>query len=160
MHRKDVGSLTVLRFFAECVQRGWTVSEPFGDNAPYDAIVDSGGKLLKIQVKSASPKGGLPGVFTVNTTRKVLKTAASGGPGSVSVPYKLGELDLIVTCAGGSWFFFTNPPDLPGIVEVRPDAEANGCKWNSGKNRWDLIGTAEPSESDDTPTNEQPTSSR
>jgi hypothetical protein len=33
---------------------GLTVSKPFGDNAPYDFIIDFAGRLTRVQVKSAT----------------------------------------------------------------------------------------------------------
>jgi len=45
--------LTSLPFAAECIRRGAIVSEPLGDDARYDMIVDSGGRLLRANVKSA-----------------------------------------------------------------------------------------------------------
>lgn len=35
----------------ECTHRGYTVSIPFGNKAPYDFVVDTGTKLYRIQVR-------------------------------------------------------------------------------------------------------------
>jgi len=53
---KQQGEVTELRFYLELFERGLIVSKPFGDNAKYDFIVDSGERLTKVQVKSVSVK--------------------------------------------------------------------------------------------------------
>lgn len=47
------GNLTELQCMAAFIANGYTVSIPYGDNAKYDFIADIGGRLLKIQVKTA-----------------------------------------------------------------------------------------------------------
>ena len=51
---KNQGELTELRFQLIATEMGLIVSKPFGDNQPYDFIVDNGNDLLKIQVKSTN----------------------------------------------------------------------------------------------------------
>lgn len=146
MGTKSVGTATMLEFALECVKRGAVVSETFGDDAPYDLIIDNGARLFKVQVKTATPKAGTAGVFTVNATRKVPTMSTSASPSSMSVPYKAGEIDCIVTKAGNVWFFFDDPPNMPGIVEVRPDSGPEEYKWNTGKDKWNVIGLVTPTE--------------
>jgi hypothetical protein len=77
--------LAALAFALECVKRGAIVSEPFGDDAPYDLIVHVKAKLFKVNVKTAWPMPGRKGVFTFNGTRKVPRNAAEPGPSCRSV---------------------------------------------------------------------------
>ena len=49
---KDIGILSELKVITELVEMGFIVSQPYGDNAPYDFIVDTGDKVLKVQVKT------------------------------------------------------------------------------------------------------------
>lgn len=51
---KDVGIVSELKVLTELVSKGYIVSQPYGDNAPYDFIVDTNEKLLKIQVKTCN----------------------------------------------------------------------------------------------------------
>ncbi len=139
---KTVGSQTMLQFALECVSRGAVVSEPFGDDAPYDLVIHVGNQLFKVNVKTAWPSPRRKGVFIFNGTRKVPRNSASGGPSCVSMPYKPGEVDCIVTKAGNSWFFFDDPPNLPGVVEVYPDASPADYRWNAGKDKWVILGLA------------------
>ena len=45
------GWVAETRVIARCVEMGYRVSIPFGDGAPYDFIVDTGEKILRVQVK-------------------------------------------------------------------------------------------------------------
>ncbi|WQZ19198.1 hypothetical protein HNGLIVSP_CDS0115 [Escherichia phage 241] len=40
------------RFLFKCTEQGLTVSQPFGDNAPYDFVLDIEGRLYKVQCKT------------------------------------------------------------------------------------------------------------
>jgi len=50
---KELGLISEMRFELAATLRGFTVSKPQGDNAPYDFILDTGGRLLRVQVKSS-----------------------------------------------------------------------------------------------------------
>lgn len=56
---KLLGERAECAFLNEAIQRGFTVSKPFGDSAPYDFILDPNpharpGRLWKVQVKSVT----------------------------------------------------------------------------------------------------------
>ncbi len=46
------GELVELCFMARAAELGLRVSKPYGDSAPYDFLVESGGTVYKVQVKS------------------------------------------------------------------------------------------------------------
>src|SRR5262249_52445070 len=52
------GNLSELKVMTAYVQAGFVVSAPFGGAAPYDLIVDSGARLLKVQVKTGRLRNG------------------------------------------------------------------------------------------------------
>ena len=54
MNSKDKGNIGEAVFMAEMIKQGCIVSKPFGDNARYDFILDTGKKLIRIQIKTAS----------------------------------------------------------------------------------------------------------
>ena len=58
MPPKARGELAEARFVAKAMALGITVSKPFGDSAKYDFLIDAGGKLSRVQVKSAWVKSG------------------------------------------------------------------------------------------------------
>ena len=53
MNTKNIGIVSELKIMSELVSKGIVVSQPYGDNAPYDFIIDINGDLLKIQIKTA-----------------------------------------------------------------------------------------------------------
>jgi hypothetical protein len=134
------GSNTTLKFAVECIDRGAFVSSPIGD-CPYDLIVHTD-RLRKVEVKTAWLIDPDRGLYAFNGTRKVPAGARSrgGGPSSVSVPYRAGDIDCLVAKAGDSWFFFEDPSKLTGKVEVRTSADRDNFKWNFGKNKWEILG--------------------
>lgn len=58
MHTKDKGDMAETQVLAELKRIECGVSLPFGDNLPYDMIVDSGGQLYKVQVKHSRYENG------------------------------------------------------------------------------------------------------
>ena len=53
---KQKGNLTELQCLTAFYEQGCHVSLPYGENSRYDMIVDIGGKLIKVQVKTSSLK--------------------------------------------------------------------------------------------------------
>lgn len=54
MTTKEQGIIGQAKVLAEFESLGIPVSIPFGDNLPYDLIIDYKGKLYKVQVKTSS----------------------------------------------------------------------------------------------------------
>ncbi|AFN37547.1 hypothetical protein pp2_314 [Vibrio phage phi-pp2] len=52
MNTKQFGQIIESKFVFECAKLGLTVSQPIGDNAAYDFIIDIDGKLVRVQCKS------------------------------------------------------------------------------------------------------------
>ena len=50
-HTKLKGDIAVAAVIFDLTKKGYIVSEPMSENAPYDLICDTGSKLLRIQVK-------------------------------------------------------------------------------------------------------------
>ena len=50
---KQRGEWVEIKFMAEAAGRGLTVLKPHGDSARFDCVVTSGGRLYRVQVKSA-----------------------------------------------------------------------------------------------------------
>lgn len=48
------GTFAEYLFATECLKRGFNVSFPLMDSSIYDCIIDTGDKLLKIQIKSTA----------------------------------------------------------------------------------------------------------
>ena len=69
MSTKQTGDLSEISFVAWCLEKGLGVALPFGDRHPYDVIVDVGGRLIKVQVKTGWYRySGVLAVAVTNTT--------------------------------------------------------------------------------------------
>lgn len=133
------GLLLELEFATECIRRGAVVSQPFGDNSHYDLLVDVGGHIYKVQVKAASPNANGKR-HSINIMRKLPKMRpGDAGGSSRAVPYEEGDIDFIVTKAGGFWFFF-GPESFSKDASVYPESGDIEYAGNAGKNMWSLIG--------------------
>jgi len=54
---KRLGEVAEAAFLAKASDLGFRVAKPWGDSDPYDFIVETGGRLWKVQVKSAHRPG-------------------------------------------------------------------------------------------------------
>lgn len=54
MDNNQRGCLAEYTFATECLKRGYSVSFPLIDSSVYDCIVDTGERLIKVQVKSTN----------------------------------------------------------------------------------------------------------
>jgi hypothetical protein len=91
MNNKLKGDIAEAVFTAECLKRGWVVSKPFGDNCRYDAILDRGKGLERIQVKSStfSEKRGV----IEAATRRIYNNQTKG---QICNSYSKDEIDAFV----------------------------------------------------------------
>ena len=55
-HPKLRGEWAEIQFLARASEHGLHVSKPYGDCLPYDFIVEHGGRMLRVQVKSTSAR--------------------------------------------------------------------------------------------------------
>ncbi len=53
-HSKLRGELAELRFMTRAAEHGLRVIKPWGDSSRYDFVVETGGRFLRVQVKSTS----------------------------------------------------------------------------------------------------------
>jgi hypothetical protein len=54
---KTAGDITEAVVIAEFIKAGFPVLIPFGENNRYDLVIEAGGRLLRVQCKTASPCG-------------------------------------------------------------------------------------------------------
>lgn len=85
MSTKTVGDASEAAILSAFIQRGYAVSIPFGDNDPYDLVVDTGEALLRVQVKTGWLEDG----------RVRFKTASKTTTGGVPVErdYTASDVD-------------------------------------------------------------------
>jgi hypothetical protein len=82
---KERGELAELMFMVKATQKGFATAKPYGDSQRYDFILDVGGGLWRVQVKSSSAKQ--YGAYMVNLQRNA--------NGEV-IAYDASEIDFVV----------------------------------------------------------------
>lgn len=98
------------------MRRGAVVSEPYGDNAPYDLVVERNGAFKRVQVKVAHAANG-----TFNGTKKIPAPTTKDSPvrpSSQSVAYADGTVDVVATQFAGKWYFFTDIKNLKSQQKI------------------------------------------
>ena len=120
------GELVELRFLARAAELGLRVSKPYGDSAPYDFLVESGGTVYKVQVKSTSYSESKCKAFicTTHTQRR---------------PYSKEEVDFIAAyiISDDAWYIIPLSAISGCAVSLNPRFRRN--KWRQYREAWDLL---------------------
>jgi hypothetical protein len=105
-HKGDVAELMAA---AELMRRGYRVSRPLSNGAPYDLIVDDGTRLYRVQVKKASHvEGGL----------RINLCSSKHHRGRSRVLYK-GTCDAVVAVDCERHGFYAFGEASLGVAEIR-----------------------------------------
>ena len=119
------GQLTEQKCFVKCLEAGYLISKPLFDNARYDFILDTGEKLLRIQVK-ASAWNEDHSAFTFNGYSQ-----HSTGNGNKRMKYTTKEVDYFMTEKDGTFYLY--PAEEQGFVtrSLRVTSKQNQAhiKW-------------------------------
>jgi hypothetical protein len=78
---KERGEWVELRFMTSALEHGFKISKPWGDSSPYDVGVESGSRILRVQVKSTD-------------CRTQYGFLCQFKPNSHSQPYTLKQVDF------------------------------------------------------------------
>lgn len=102
------GQLTEQKCFVKCLEAGYLISKPLFDNARYDFILDTGEKLLRIQVKTSAWNED-HSAFTFNGYSQ-----HSTGNGNKRMKYTIKEVDYFMTEKDGTFYLY--PAEEQGFV--------------------------------------------
>jgi hypothetical protein len=94
------------------MRRGAIASLPLTENPRYDLIVDTGvsqAALFRVKVVKANP---------LTNSRYEINTRPMK-----DMPYAKHEVDCIVTCIKGEWYFFSQVHALPSNQRFDPNQE-------------------------------------
>ena|SRR5947207_10053606 len=118
---KKRGELIDLAFTFKAANLGFSVARPYGDSNRYDLIVDSGKRLLRVQVKS-----------TVRVCRGGYSVHSTGSPNRAIPAYTAEEIDFLAA--------YIIPMDIWYIVPVIAftprtclQLYPGGCRKNAGR---------------------------
>lgn len=96
----------------KCIEYGYQVSKPLFDNARYDFILDTGKKLLKIQIKTSRWMDEEHSSFSFNGYSQ-----HSTGDGNKRMKYTNKEIDYFMTERDNKFYLY--PAQEQGFTEKR-----------------------------------------
>lgn len=113
------GDLAEMMVATELIRRGYFVSKPLTNGAPYDLLVDSGNGVKKIQVKSANT--------TLTGAIRIRLRSSKYHRGRTSVSYE-GLVDFVigVDCTTGDIFVVSSDYLSMAEVNIRTKPSKNG----------------------------------
>ena len=120
---KQKGNLTELQCLTSFIKYGCTVSIPYGDNARYDFIIDTGKQLLRIQVKTSCWLDNEEKAFSFNGYSQ-----HSTGNGNKRMKYTNKEIDYFMTEKNN--IFYLYPATEQGFTQKILRLSTNGQSNN------------------------------
>ena len=119
------GYLTEQKCFVKCLEAGYTISKPLFDNARYDFILDTGNKLLRIQVKTSTWNED-HSAFSFNGYSQ-----HSTGSGNKRMKYTKVEVDYFMTEKDNVFYLY--PAEEQGFVSrvlrITSKQNQSSIKW-------------------------------
>ena len=112
MNTQTQGAITEQRCILKCIEQGYQVSKPLFDNARYDFILDTGKRLLKIQIKTSHWIDDEHSSFVFNGYSQ-----HATGDGNKRMKYTNKEIDYFMTEQEGNFYLY--PAQETGFVEKR-----------------------------------------
>ena len=128
-HPKRRGEWAELQFMAKAAKLGLRISKPWGE-CRYDVVVESGGRFIRIQVKS-----------TICRRRKGFY-ACSVKPSPTSRPYRRGEFDFVAAylIPEDIWYIFPAKVVVNGgRGRIILSSSSPASKHAPYKEAWDLL---------------------
>lgn len=106
------GAITEQKCFLKCLEMGYQVSKPLFDNARYDFIMDTGGKLFKVQIKTSRWKDEEHSAFVFNCYSQ-----HSTGNGNKRMRYSNKDIDYFMTTQDDIFYLYPAPDENSTIQE-------------------------------------------
>ena len=113
------------------IGQGWSVAHPFGDNNPFDLLVNKGDRYLRIQVKATLEK------HIYNQSRPHYQFQLAHGVSSKK-RYTADQVDFFVCCALDSKRFWVLPFEAATVVTLNIYDGENG-KFHRYEDAWVLL---------------------
>lgn len=128
--RKQRGEMAEAAFMAVAAALGLRVADPWGESSRYDLIVDTGKKLLRVQVKSAH-RAGEYGGYTFHAH------------GNSSRVYGADEIDVLAAYVVpvGAWYLFPVEEFRKyKAMKLFPESRRRRSKFEKFREAWWMMG--------------------
>lgn len=123
---KNKGELSQAKVMATLLEKGKVILLPFGDNQRYDLVIDEGGTLVRVQVKTGRVKA---------SGDTIVFNTCSNHPGPGRRPYK-GEADMFgIYCPETATVYMVPVADC-GATEAHLRIAAPRSLVNRSTIRW------------------------
>jgi len=129
LSRKQRGEIGEAAFLAKMEAMGFEVSKPWGESSRYDLIVDVGGRLVRVQVKSAH-RAAEYGGYTFH---------AHGNSYEV---YRASEIDVLVAYVVPEDVWYVFPVEVFRIyksMKLFPGSKRRMSKFEKYREAWELM---------------------
>jgi hypothetical protein len=130
---KRTGELAEAAFLLKAQSMGFQVAKPWGDSERYDFILDSGGRLWRVQLKSTERLH----------ARGYEVQAIYGVYGKGKAGYTADEIDVLVVHIGprNVWYVLPVEAFLPNKnLRFYPDIACKGARWERYREAWQVMG--------------------
>jgi hypothetical protein len=130
---KRTGELSEAAFLLKAQTMGFRVLKPWGDSERYDFVLDSGGRLWRVQLKSTAvvhARG-----YEVQPIYGVYGKGKSG--------YTADEIDVLVVHIRPCDVWYVLPVEVVALAKnlrFYPDIECKCARWESYREAWSLMG--------------------
>jgi PD-(D/E)XK nuclease superfamily protein len=124
-HAKARGEWAELRFMTRATELGLRVTKPWGDNAPYDLVIDCAGHFLRIQVKCTRYRRGQSYKCHLDSNGH---------------PYRPGQLDFFAAYVipADTWYILPIKA-THGQPDILLTPHSNHAKYEKYKEAWQLL---------------------
>jgi hypothetical protein len=126
---KQRGEIAEAEFMAKAARLGFGVAKPWGDSHPYDFIVQAGGRLWKVQVKSAY-RAGEDGGYSFHTHGHSLRA------------YRPDEIDVLVAYAVPEQAWYVFPVGMVQrlrSLKLFPGSRKKRSKFEKYREAWGML---------------------
>ncbi|MCK5711485.1 MAG: hypothetical protein KAI25_02090 [Hyphomicrobiaceae bacterium] len=128
MNQKDLGNYAELRFCLACYEKGFSILRPFSDSRPYDFVLESGGRFIRVQVKSCSTPLDVRGRFRVSIGRGTAHDKQ----------YTSKDCDVIAVYLKSLDIFYLIPVQFIDVIKLTLYPLKETSRFFEFKNNWNL----------------------
>lgn len=126
MNTKCQGDIAEILTQAACLEKGWDVLTPVGDNNRYDLVIDKGDGFERVQVKSSSLKNGCIKAYTRSIYNSTTKSTCK--------QYHVNDIDsFVIFCKDTKLLYYIKAEEFaddagyfPKQINLRVEPSKNG----------------------------------
>jgi hypothetical protein len=134
---KRTGELSEAAFLLKATSVGFRVAKPWGDSERYDFILDSGGRLWRVQLKCTEV------VHARGYEVQPLYSVYDAVSGRRKSGYTAEEIDVLAVHIAPRDVWYVIPVEVLALVKnlrFYPDIECQCARWESYREAWWLMG--------------------